>query len=75
MGEHAIFRAANDAEGRSFMRSVVRDIRALEALIARDGIERGIKRMGAEQEMYLVGANCRPAPIAEIIAVTPSRAR
>src|SRR5262249_49221450 len=65
MGEHAIQRAADMAEERAFTRSVVRDIRALEELITRGGIESGITRMGAEQEMYLVGADCRPKPIAE----------
>lgn len=65
MGQHAIRKPANEAESRAFTRAVVSDIRALEALIERGGIETGITRVGAEQEMYLVGTDCRPAPYAE----------
>jgi CBS domain-containing protein len=65
MGEHTIHKPANDAEARAFARAVVRDIHALEELIAHGRIETGIKRIGAEQEMYLVGRDCRTAPVVE----------
>jgi CBS domain-containing protein/gamma-glutamyl:cysteine ligase YbdK (ATP-grasp superfamily) len=64
MGEHAIHRAADEAEARAFTRAVVRDIHALEELIARGGIETDVTRVGAEQEMYLIRGDCRPAPLA-----------
>ncbi len=65
MGEHAIRKASSQAEVRDFTRSVLKDIRALEALIERGGIETGITRIGVEQEMFLVGDDCRPAPCAK----------
>ncbi len=69
MGEHAIRKARDEAEARAFTRAVLQDIRALEALIARNGIETGITRIGVEQEMYLVGEDLRPAPCApEVLA-------
>ncbi len=70
MGEHVIQRPANEAEARAFSRAVIEDVRALEDLIARDGIETGITRMGVEQEMYLVDADARPVPCAEQVLAT-----
>ena len=65
MGEHEIHRVSGEADARAFSRAVVQDIHALDALIARGGIETGITRVGAEQEMYIVGTDCRPVPLAE----------
>ncbi len=65
MGEHSIRRPADEREARAFSSAVVRDIRALDALIERGGIETGITRMGVEQEMYLVGPGGLAAPCAE----------
>ncbi|MCA8956974.1 MAG: CBS domain-containing protein [Planctomycetes bacterium] len=65
MGEHAIRKAGDEAEGRAFTRAVLNDIRALEALIEDGRIETGVKRVGVEQEMYLVDDDGRPAPVAE----------
>jgi hypothetical protein len=48
MGEFAIRKPADEAESRVFTRAVPDDVRALEALVARDGIETGVMRMGAE---------------------------
>jgi len=67
MGEFAIRKPADEAEVRVFTRAVLNDIRALSALIDRGGVETGVTRVGAEQEMYLVGADYRPAPCAEAV--------
>ncbi|NCF38450.1 MAG: hypothetical protein GWP56_19115, partial [Gammaproteobacteria bacterium] len=40
-------------------------IRALEVMIERDMIERGVRRVGVEQEMYIVDANDYPAPVSD----------
>jgi CBS domain-containing protein len=64
MGELAIHRPRDEEEARAFTRAVVRDIRALDALIEAGGIETGVTRMGVEQEMYLVGHDGKPAPCA-----------
>lgn len=67
MGEHAIRKPTDEAEARAFTRAVLNDIRALDALIERGGVETDVTRIGAEQEMYLVGADYRPAPCAESV--------
>src|SRR5690242_19860196 len=41
------------------------DLRALEELLASGAIERGVRRVGVEQEMFLVDAEGRPACVAE----------
>jgi CBS domain-containing protein len=52
---------------RSFTRAVLRDLKALERLIAAGAIESGVRRLGAEQELFLVARGCRPAPVAEAV--------
>mgnify|MGYP006281544281 CR=1 FL=1 len=49
---------------RAFTRSLLRDLQALEQMLSRDMMERGIRRIGAEQEMFLVNPGWRPAPVA-----------
>mgnify|MGYP006979901638 CR=1 FL=1 len=54
-----------DPEGRRrFMRSLLDDIEALQRLIIGGGIESGIRRVGAELEMFLIDRSRQPAPIA-----------
>jgi len=64
MGEKKV---KNNLEGearRSFMRQLLTDLRALEHVIASGMIESGVRRVGAEQEMFLVDSSWRPAPVA-----------
>jgi CBS domain-containing protein/gamma-glutamyl:cysteine ligase YbdK (ATP-grasp superfamily) len=49
---------------RLFTRNVIRDLRALEQMIADDMIETGVRRIGAEQELFLADRSWRPAPVA-----------
>ncbi len=49
---------------RQFTRALLTDLRALERLIADDRFERGVSRIGAEQEMFLVDRAYHPAPAA-----------
>ena len=49
---------------RTFTRALLRDLQALERLLADGLIETGIRRFGAEQELFLVDAAWRPAPVA-----------
>lgn len=65
MGDHIVRGARDEAEVRAFTRAMLEDLRALEELIARDGIERGVRRVGLEQEMFLVDAEGRPACLAD----------
>lgn len=46
---------------RAFMRALLEDVRALEQMIEGEMFETGIRRIGAEQEMFLVDRGLRPA--------------
>ncbi len=65
MGEHDVRESISSREVRGFTRAILGDLRALEAMLEREMIEDGVRRAGAEQEMFLVDADCRPMPIAE----------
>lgn len=49
---------------RTFTRALLRDLQALERILSEGLIETGIRRFGAEQEMFLVDEAWRPAPVA-----------
>jgi hypothetical protein len=69
MGDQRIKSRLEGEARRSFMRQLLDDLRALEKILAGDLIETGVRRIGAEQEMFLVDENWRPAPAAmEILA-------
>ena len=69
MGEHQVQDDISPEQLRLFMRNLLDDLRALERMIEDDWIESGVRRVGAEQEMFLVGPGWRPAPIAtEVLA-------
>lgn len=55
---------ANEATMRAFMKAVLNDVHALEQMIAADMFEKGRRRVGAEQEMFLVDQAMRPCPVA-----------
>ena len=48
---------------RAFSRRVLNDVQALEQMIEGGKIERGIRRIGVEQEMFLVDRAGWPAPL------------
>ncbi len=65
MGEHDVHQQQNPEAVRRFTRQVVRDVRTLEQMLT-DGIfESDVRRIGAEQELFLVDRRWQPAPIAE----------
>jgi CBS domain-containing protein/gamma-glutamylcysteine synthetase len=49
---------------RGFTRSMLRDLYALERLVAEGKIEAGARRLGMEQELFLVDSGWRPAMVA-----------
>ncbi len=49
---------------RAFTRTLLRDLLAMERLLQEGLIESGIRRFGAEQEMFLVDEAWRPSPLA-----------
>ena len=63
MGEQNV-EQVDSVELRRFTRRVLDDLEALERMCADGLIETGIRRVGAEQEMFLVDRAGRPAPIA-----------
>lgn len=52
-------------ENARFTRALLNDLNALESMLDGDLIERGVRRIGAEQELFLVDRSGRPARIAE----------
>ena len=63
MGTHNVV-AQDDSQDRAFSRSLVRDLRALERMLGEGLIERGVHRVGAEQELFIVDQDWRPADLA-----------
>jgi len=71
MGEHNIAGQKGEDARRRFMRHVLRDVRALEQMLQDAAFETGIRRIGAEQEMFLVdekfrAVNSSPQILAEL---------
>lgn len=61
-----------DQSYRDFVRRVLDDIRALEMMMEQGWFESGVRRIGAEQEMFLVDEGRRPALCAEKVLETLS---
>lgn len=51
-------------EMRAFTRKVLDDLQALEQMLEAGSFERDVRRIGAEQEMFLVDRGGQPAPLA-----------
>ena len=49
---------------REFTRRLLADLRALEIMLESGAIESGVRRIGAEQELFLIDRHFRPAPLA-----------
>ncbi|HYM80520.1 MAG TPA: glutamate-cysteine ligase family protein [Candidatus Limnocylindria bacterium] len=52
------------ARRREFIRALLRDLRALDRMVAEDRFEEGVRRVGAEQELFLIDRAYHPAPVA-----------
>ncbi|MFU8803263.1 MAG: CBS domain-containing protein [Bradymonadaceae bacterium] len=64
MGEHDVRGLVEGEELRQFMKRLLRDVRALEHMLDEGMIESGVRRIGAEQEVFLVDSTFRPAQLA-----------
>ena len=51
-------------ERRRFMRHVLRDLQALEMMLSEGLFEEGARRIGVEQEMFLIDSSWHPTPAA-----------
>lgn len=63
MAENSIKIISSEEERRSFMNHLLNDIKAFEHMLSESRFEKGVKRIGAEQEMVFVDKNFRPALI------------
>src|SRR6185436_6938920 len=64
MGVTEIKAQAGGEQHRLFMRRILNDLRALEKMLEEGVVQTGVRRIGAEQEMFLVDKAGRPAGIA-----------
>src|SRR5512132_2572728 len=64
MGEHNVSTERDGRHTQAFMKSLLADVTALERMIEMGRIETGVRRIGAEQEMFLIDPAMRPAPVA-----------
>ena len=62
MGEKQVSTETNEDQRRNFTRSVLRDLNALEYMLASGKFEENVFRIGAEQELFLVDSAMHPAP-------------
>jgi CBS domain-containing protein len=65
MGEQDVDRALDEHQQRAYMKALLDDLRALERMLEGDMLESGVRRIGSEQEMFLVDSNLGPAPVGE----------
>ena len=63
MGEHRVEQNVDEQKAQAFMKALLEDLRALAFMLQDGRIESGVKRVGAEQEMFLIDRYLRPAPV------------
>jgi CBS domain-containing protein len=64
MGIQSVDTKLTPEELRAFIKALLNDLRALDKMIADGMIEANARRIGAEQELFLVNSAWRPAPVA-----------
>jgi len=62
MGEHQVS-GYSEKRSQAFMKALLNDLRALAFMLDQGRLENDVARIGAEQEMFLVDEELRPAPI------------
>jgi len=65
MGEHNVRRDAEPSVLREFTNHLMRDVRAMELMLHEEMFETGVRRIGAEQELFMVDERGQPAPVIE----------
>jgi CBS domain-containing protein/gamma-glutamyl:cysteine ligase YbdK (ATP-grasp superfamily) len=65
MGQQNVHRDADPTVLREFTNHLIQDVRALELMLHEDMFETGVRRIGAEQELFMVDERGEPAPIIE----------
>ncbi len=64
MGDKRVTSEYDDEQMRSFTLGVLNDLQALEMMLDAGMFEETARRIGAEQEMFLVDSSMHPAPLA-----------
>src|SRR4030095_12272033 len=63
MGNHNVEQHVDEKKTQAFMKALLEDLRALAFMLEEGHIESGVRRIGAEQEMFLIDRYLRPAPV------------
>jgi len=63
MGEHSVEQQVDERKAQAFMKALLEDLRALAFMLENGRVESGVRRIGAEQEMFLIDRDFRPAPL------------
>jgi CBS domain-containing protein/gamma-glutamyl:cysteine ligase YbdK (ATP-grasp superfamily) len=63
MGEHKTEQNIDEKKSQAFMKALLEDLRALAFMLEHGRVESGVRRIGAEQEMFLIDRYLRPAPV------------
>jgi CBS domain-containing protein len=63
MGNHNVEQHVDEKKTQAFMKALLEDLRALAFMLENGRVESGVRRIGAEQEMFLIDRDLRPAPI------------
>jgi CBS domain-containing protein len=61
MGEQNVRQNIDQAERQAFMKSLLDEVQALETMLSKGMIESGKRRIGAEQEMFIINRAYKPA--------------
>ena len=61
MGSQAIKVIKNKTQQKEFIYHLLKDLEALDLMIKADAFEKGIQRIGAEQELFIVDKFYRPS--------------
>ena len=75
MGEHNVEQQVDETKAHGFMKALLEDLRALAFMLEDGRVESGVKRIGAEQEMFLIDRHSRPAPVSLEVLKHASDAR
>ena len=67
MGTHKVDKTKDNEQIRAFTKDLLEDLQAIERMIDEGKIETGVRRIGAEQEMFLVDQAMHPAMLAPAV--------
>jgi CBS domain-containing protein/gamma-glutamyl:cysteine ligase YbdK (ATP-grasp superfamily) len=70
MGEPSVREGQDPEDLRVFTQKLLTDLEVLARMIDEGRFETGVRRIGAEQEMFLVDREGRPAPLADRVLAT-----